>query len=1102
MSARRWFAGAVVAAGLAAGAASAARAQSVVARVGGELAGRPGGYVEVPVTVDMTGAPGVRLGSYRADLRYNPAVLAYAEVRPGTFAAALVNSDSASSGRLRFTAIQPSGADGEITLLVAKFYVLTDTVASSAVELSFDEMSAAGTFEDLLPILSVVNGSFCRSYGTWGDVDLDGRSNSRDALIALSKVVGLALDTARIDTISVDPLVVDTTVSMRPGFADVDGDGFVTSRDALIIISHAVGLPVPGFRIGMPAAAGGCAPGLGITITAAPDTLELQTGQEASFAVSAHDGAGLPVSLSGATWASGNTGVAGALANFGVVARDPGVSVFTVRLGAGAGASVVVKVIEHRTQWFVDALAARGSDIGVPLQTGSPAFPFAYIQDALYLARDGDTVNVAPGVYEEAPSADVSVLLRGDEVDVPTIDPRAADGYYAHGTALNVGSRAAPMTIENLRVLDGQVAVYSYGFAARNLSLESGDSLGTALYLTSAASAATGDTGNVVLDNVTVHGYGTYGIRVEVADTVIVRNSSVTRDSARTYSCSVYLEAEAGILVYRASHTEISGTQVSKAPCVGIGVQQAVGTATLSGNTVVRAPGAGLVVKAPHVALDHNYVREVLSADPDWLSVGIWVPGDTTVLSVTSLGDVVRNVGAFGFRVDAVRAVTLDSLVADSTAQDGTYEAAAALFYDSRVTLTNSHFSNIPTGPGVFVYGETAVLESRHNSFERIAGEGIIANQWGPFAYAPPIMERAAGAPSPSGPSRGGPALAGGFDAGGPDSVISVGDSFYLTGSTAVNVENGVLALIDSLVADSAGYGHSVQVQNYTSVALLNSRIRWAGSSGVYVYYVDTVDIVRSAILHSAAEAVFLYGVQGAAKVLGSVLDSSGHTGLYFYDNVGPVTLVVDSSRFAGNGESGIWTYCTGCTGSGTITRSTIAGNAVGIRSEGFMGGVNLVARRNVIAGNSVGGAMDSAYYSSSVTIDADSNYWGDGTYGSRCYGEWLGCNWDGVGDYILTDGISFADWLADPPADVMPAPPAFRPAARPAMLTSAASSADQVRRTAAEVAARSRVRQAPARPVSARAPEVRPAAPAARPPLISYRRGGDPRPAPVRQPQ
>jgi hypothetical protein len=73
----------------------------------------------------------------------------------------------------------------------------------------------------------------CLAVGIWGDVDDDGRVNSRDALIALSNAVGLP----------------------TPGYpvsrGDVDADGVVGSRDALAMLSASIGYPPAyGFRTG------------------------------------------------------------------------------------------------------------------------------------------------------------------------------------------------------------------------------------------------------------------------------------------------------------------------------------------------------------------------------------------------------------------------------------------------------------------------------------------------------------------------------------------------------------------------------------------------------------------------------------------------------------------------------------------------------------------------------------------------------------------------------------------------------------------------------------------------------------------------------------
>lgn len=1045
MSARRWIGGAALAALVALAAAAPAQAQ-IVAQVGGALAGKVGDTLDVPVTVDLRGAAGVRLGSYRMTLRYNSDVLAYEQVTNGTFSPPLVNTDSSYEGAnsvLRLTAVQPSGADSVVTLFVARFLVVNDTGASD-ITISFDEMSAAGSFADLLPSLTVVNGTFCHGAGRWGDVDGDGLANSRDALIALSKVVGLRLDT----TVVVQN---DTIVTMRPSLADVDGDGQVTSRDALIIVSYAVGLPVTGFRIGL-AAAGACGSGLGITLAVSPDTLDLQTGQTANVVVTARDGGGQLVSLNGATWTSGNSAVAGATGatggygGFGVDARDPGTAILTVRLGASYSASMVVRVIAHRSQWYVDA-----SRVQAALQTGSAAFPFAYIQDAFDAGRDGDTINVAAGRYEEAVSSDISVLLRGtDPANPPVLDARGAAYYNAYTAALSAGSRAAPMVIENLAVDHGHIAIAAHDLTARRVHIE-GDSLNAPLYFYSATSLASSDTGNIVLDSVRIHGYGDAqsGIQIGLADSAIIRNSAVTRDVAGTAYCYPSLTAGGGIQVLAATHTEIRNTTVTNSPCMGIAVGQYAGSATFSGNRVSGLPGSGIAVSAPQIAFDHNLIRDVRLPYYYYATTnGIWVTTDQPVQTVSSLADTLRNIGAYGIAVQAGTAVTIDSLVADSLAQDGGYGYAGVDVYNARLTLTHSRIADVTGNVGVSVWAGQAsnrsVLESRHNVIERTDYQGIYASRYGPGGGAPPVQPGPPVQRGPMGPTNYG-----------PDTVISVGDSIRATGSSALQAESGLYFLMDTTVVDSTS------------------------SDGVYVNGVARATIRASHIRRVPGSGLDL--VADTALVTGTSADSSGFDGLYFSGGV----LTVDSTRFAGNGDAGIHTYCYFCSGTASITRSTLAGNGIGLMQDGYSGSVAVVARRNVIGGNVAGGASNPGYANGGPPMDADTNFWGD-TGGPTCSPAIGNCPGT-LGDSVLTGGISFAGWLAAAPSDVMPAPRFVRPVARtsPAQVPAAIAAAAQGRPTP------------PARPAAATVPQ-----PPSRPTMLGWRKGRPPQPARVHHPE
>ncbi len=309
MSARRFFGAFALA--LAAGVAVARpahAADSVVVQVAGQLAARAGHTITVPVTVDMRGAPGRTLGGYTLTFSFDTAAFYYYGDSAGNFAAPLVNTDSSGKGQVRFTAILPAGATGLITLFTVQLYVKVDTLVSPITITPTQLTAASGStipFEDLLPITKVVNGTFCKALGTWGDVDGDGQENSRDALAALSEVVGLPLD----------------TTLMTPVLADVDGDGKVTSRDALIILSYAVGLPVSGYRLGQ-VAAGACGTGNATALAILPDSLELSVGQTVPVLVRATDATGRVVSIPSLTWTRSDASVA-MVSQGGIVGAPP-----------------------------------------------------------------------------------------------------------------------------------------------------------------------------------------------------------------------------------------------------------------------------------------------------------------------------------------------------------------------------------------------------------------------------------------------------------------------------------------------------------------------------------------------------------------------------------------------------------------------------------------------------------------------------------------------------------------------------------------------------------------------------------------------------------
>ena len=362
-----------------------APAQTVSARVGGELTGFPGSIVLVPVAIDMSGSGGEKLGSYTARLTWDPARLKAClgydyyyscvdSIRGGSFPVPQFNYDSA-AGTLSFTAISPAGAPGLVTIARIPF-VLRDTLAAP-LTLTFSEMSAAGTFTNLLPLLSVSSATMCPARGRWGDIDRDGNANSRDALITLSTVVGLP---------------VDSTFDMS--LADVNADGNVRSVDALIILSYAVGIDIPGQRV-LLLAPTSCGTGSARTLAIDPPSAELVPSQPLPLLLQARDSAGRLVTISDAVWRSSDYDVATVDANGVVSGRAAGTATITGEVGPGVRATATITVVAGRTSWIVDARAT-----GAAVQLGNAAFPMDHPTRAFAYVREGDTIRVASGNYD------------------------------------------------------------------------------------------------------------------------------------------------------------------------------------------------------------------------------------------------------------------------------------------------------------------------------------------------------------------------------------------------------------------------------------------------------------------------------------------------------------------------------------------------------------------------------------------------------------------------------------------------------------------------------------------------------------------------------
>ena len=430
-----------------AGACLAVRAEAQTIVVGPQasaIAVVGGTRVTVPIVADLTGSGGASLGSATARLTWPTGVLAFLGVGAGALGAPVVNADSA-AGTLVFAVANPAGVSGQPVLLTASFAVVGARGATGSLSLSLDEMSRAGTFADLLPIGSTTSASVCVSTGLWGDLDIDGFIYGSDALVIVTDAVGL-------------PIAPHTTVN-----GDVDGDGVVNTRDALIVLSYAVGLDVGAFRVGK-LNTGGCPLRTAASVDVQPAAVSVVAGDRIPLAAVVKDSAGLPIHGTDLVWTSADTAIVKASLSGELVGVAVGTARVYANVSPGVKDSVDVTVSDTRHVWYVDPATAA---LNAGVETGSSAYPYSGIRQALARVSAGDSVFIAPGVYGDTVRFTVPLTLVGDSTaaGVTTIRNPTGPGVEALGVS------GGTVRLDRLWIDDSQGGVVVTGASPAVVSL-------------------------------------------------------------------------------------------------------------------------------------------------------------------------------------------------------------------------------------------------------------------------------------------------------------------------------------------------------------------------------------------------------------------------------------------------------------------------------------------------------------------------------------------------------------------------------------------------------------------------------------------------------
>jgi len=192
----------------------------------------PGVAMNVPVQVANNNAYYLGVEYARVTVHYDPAAVTVFGAAPGL--EPTVTDSSRGTGTFTF-ALSGSCVSGSDLPLANLSMQLSASASSGTVVYLTTDSTVTDLYCEGAPAGAAWSGSMtslCTATTLYGDVDANGRVDSRDALIALSAAVGLPV------------------AGFNLGAGDVDGDGLTNSRDALIILSVSIGLNQGPNRIG------------------------------------------------------------------------------------------------------------------------------------------------------------------------------------------------------------------------------------------------------------------------------------------------------------------------------------------------------------------------------------------------------------------------------------------------------------------------------------------------------------------------------------------------------------------------------------------------------------------------------------------------------------------------------------------------------------------------------------------------------------------------------------------------------------------------------------------------------------------------------------